>query len=83
MKNLILVLAFLAFGATAEPSAPAGQNKPSINTEVSIAPAASQSEYTPIDVKDVSDDLNSKLKLTFDEVVPAPKLNGPLLVSIN
>jgi hypothetical protein len=83
MKNLIFALAFLAFGVTAEPSAPAGQNKPPVNTEVSVAPAANQSDYTPIDVKDVSDDLNSKLELTFDEVARAPKLAGPLLVSIN
>ena len=83
MKNLIFALAFLAFGVTAEPGAPAGQNKPSVNTEVSVAPAASQSDYAPIDVKDVSDALNNKLELTFDEVARAPKLDSPLLVSIN
>ena len=83
MKNWIFVLALIAFGVTAEPSAPNGQSEPSDITEVSVSPAASQSVYTPIDVKDISDDLNGKLELTFDSVVEAPKPGGPLLVSIH
>ena len=83
MKNLIFVLAFLAFGVTAEPSAPNGQNEPSGSIEASASPAASRSDYTPIDVKDVSEDLNSKLELTLDVVADTPKADRPLLVSIN
>jgi hypothetical protein len=83
MKNLIFVLAFLALSVAAEPNTPAGPAKQPINSEILVAPTDVKPDFTPIDVKDVSDDLNRKLDLSFDEVAPAQKVKRRLMVSID